>query len=117
MLETLTRILPRRIHLEAKLKGVAGFTGSGAARIVSSAAGLETLEVELKGIAGLRAEVLSGSFFATLALKDGKGAAQFSRHASAAVAALGEGDCVEVRQNSQLVLRGALIPVRSARRL
>ncbi len=110
MLETLKSILPfgaRR--LEARLKGVAGFTGSGAFRYSLSQGGSVNYETELKGVAGLRCELFAeGEFVATLSCKDGKVNAKFDSRLDDPAIRLDADDLIEIRQNGDVILTGAL---------
>ncbi|HBS35724.1 MAG TPA: hypothetical protein DEA50_11710 [Parvularcula sp.] len=99
----------RTVRLEAALKGVAGFTGSGVLRAQSREGGRRRIEADLSGIAGQKAEIVIGlSSIGALACRDGAATGRFDSAAGASIPALGEGDIVEIRQNGVTVLKGAL---------
>lgn len=110
MIETLKRLLTiggRR--LEARLSGVAGFTGSGRFHYAVSPAGSADYVTELKGIAGLRCELFAqGEYVATLACNNGRVAAKFDTRLGDAEIRLDPGDVIEIRQNGCAILTGAL---------
>ncbi|MFZ5617284.1 MAG: hypothetical protein ACOZAA_08190 [Pseudomonadota bacterium] len=110
MLNTLSRILPLRVlTLEARLKGVAGYTGSGLFRYVAWSSGHVTYDVDLRGVAGLRAVVIArGENVAPLAVKDGKAAKTFDSRRGDPAPALAAGDMIEIRQNGDVILQGVL---------
>jgi len=111
MLDQLKRLSPKKAaRLESNLNGVAGFTGAGWFRYARSSAGSADYEVELRGVAGLRCELCAqGEFVATLECRDGKVAAKFDSRLGDPAIRLEEGDLIEIRQNGDAVLRGALI--------
>jgi hypothetical protein len=72
--------------------------------------GRTLLEVELRGLAGLRAEIgARGRTFAHIPCKDGKASLLWDSRRGDPAPQLAVGDVVEVRQNGHVVLRGALI--------
>lgn len=96
-------------NFEARLKGVAGFTGSGVIRYALSAAGSTNYETRLRGVAGLRCELfVGGEYVATLPCENGKVASKFDSRLGDPAIQLGEGDAVEIRQNGAVILQGAL---------
>lgn len=113
MLNTLSRILPLRVlTLEARLKGVAGYTGSGVFRYVAWSSGHVTYDIDLRGIAGLHAGIIArGVSLAPLAVKDGKAAKAFDSRRGDPAPALAAGDTIEIRQNGHAILAGVLKPV------
>lgn len=110
MLETLKSILSigaRR--LETKLTGVAGFTGSGSFRYALSPAGSSHYEADLRGVAGLRCELLAnGEFVSALDCRNGKVAAKFDSRLGDPAIRLDDGDVIEIRQNGGVILLGTL---------
>ncbi|MFN0023255.1 MAG: hypothetical protein ACKVS5_05080 [Parvularculaceae bacterium] len=97
------------IKLAAALKGVAGFTGAGAVRHCAWPDGHATLDADLFGIAGLKAEiVVKGDAVGAIACRDGVAAARLDTRTGAALTALQPGDIIEIRQNGAVILRGAL---------
>ncbi len=110
MLRTLNQILPfGAFSLEAKLKGVAGYTGGGLFRYRTWPSGDVAYEADLRGLAGLRAELhVHGERMALLACRDGKASGQFDSRRGDPAIALAAGDIVEIRQHGCLILRGAL---------
>lgn len=112
MFERLSRLAPLGgTRLEAPLKGVAGFTGSGVVRYAGRADGRRRLEADLKGLAGLKAEVVAAeALLGAFPCRDGSAAARFDSAQGAAVPALQPGDTIEIRQNGVAVLRGVFAP-------
>ena len=110
MLDQLKRLSPKKTtRLESKLSGVAGFTGAGSFRYALSPAGSADYEIELKGVAGLRCELFAqGEFVAMLDCRDGKVAAKFDSRLGDPAIRLKNADIIEIRQNGDAVLRGAL---------
>jgi hypothetical protein len=100
---------PTALNFEAKMKGVAGFTGSGVVRYALSAAGSANYETTLRGVAGLRCELfVAGEYVATLACADGKVASKFDSRLGDPAIQLADGDAVEIRQNGGVILQGVL---------
>ncbi len=96
-------------NFEARMKGVAGFTGSGVVRYALSAAGSANYETRLRGVAGLRCELfVAGEFVATLACAGGKVASKFDSRLGDPAIQLADGDAVEIRQNGGAILQGVL---------
>ncbi len=110
MLAGLSRFAPRRvIKLAAALKGVAGFTGAGAVRHCAWPDGHATLDADLFGIAGLKAEIIAkGDAVGTIACREGVASARLDTRTGAELMALKAGDMIEIRQNGVVILRGAL---------
>jgi hypothetical protein len=105
------RSLPifRRRRLEAKLKGVAGFTGGGAFRYTARPPARIRYELDLKGVAGLKAELwLRGAFIFEFELDNGKAAIDIESGLDAPPIAAREGETVLVRQNGDVILSGKL---------
>ncbi len=95
--------------LETRLAGVKGFTGGGVFRYQRSRAGSSNYETELRGVAGLRCELyVEGEFLAVLRCKDGKAAAKFDSRLGDPAIRLRSGARIEIRQNGETVLVGAL---------
>lgn len=111
MLDELKRALFRKaLALETRLSGVSGHTGTGRFRYAAWSDGHVTYEADLKGIAGLKANIWAhGRLVAPLAVKDGKAAQKFDSREGAAAPALAEGDLVEIRQNGDVILQGELV--------
>lgn len=96
-------------RLEAVLKGVAGFTGSGVVRYFVRADGTRRIDAEIFGIAGRRAEIaVGGAPLVEVTCDDGSGDGHFDSAVGAPLPVLCAGDMVEVRQNGVAVLRGML---------
>lgn len=96
-------------RLEAVLKGVAGFTGSGVVRYSMRADGTRRIDAELLGVAGRRAEIaFGGAPLVEVTCDDGAGDGHFDSAVGAPLPVLCAGDTVEVRQNGVAVLRGSL---------
>lgn len=110
MLTAIKSILPwRKRKLASRLEGVAGFTGSGQFRYVASRAGSTNYETELRGVAGLRAELFAnGEFVAALDCRDGKASAAFDSRLGDPAIRLSADDVIEIRQNGCPVLKGVL---------
>lgn len=110
MLDSLRRAIAWKTRsLQSRLSGVDGYTGSGRFRYSVWSSGYVTFEVELRGVAGLKAEVWAkGAKVGRLAVADGRSAAGFDSRIDAPTISLTDGDVVEVRQNGDLILRGLL---------
>jgi hypothetical protein len=110
MLAGLSRLAPRRvIKLQAALKGVAGFTGSGVVRAETRDDGRRRIDADLSGIAGLKAEVVIGvSPIGALACRDGAVSGRLETARGAPIPDLRAGDKIEIRQNGVAILRGIL---------
>lgn len=110
MLEPLKRILiGKTLTLEAKLKGVAGFTGSGVFCYDAWSDGHVTFDADLKGVAGLKAEIWArGRMIGPLTVRDGKVYGEFDSRSGAVAPVLAAGDIVEIRQNGDVILQGGL---------
>lgn len=110
MLAGLSQLTTRGVaRLSATLKGVAGFTGSGALRYVERGDASRRLDAELSGLAGLKAEiVINGAPFAELACRNGVAAGRFDGARGATIPPLCDGDTIEIRQNGVIVLKGRL---------
>ena len=108
--ETLKGLLPwMTLRLDARLSGVAGFTGAGAFRYALSPAGSANYEVEAKGVAGLKAELYAcGEFVAPLECEGGKVRAKFDSRIGDLAIRLSAGDLIEIRQNDGVILAGTL---------
>ncbi|MEM8935629.1 MAG: hypothetical protein AAGC77_04410 [Pseudomonadota bacterium] len=93
----------------ADLEGVQGFTGRGAVEYVKWRSGARALDVALKGVAGLRADVYADDkLAATVSLDNGKGGRKFSTRRGDQVPELGDGARIEIRQNGDPILIGVL---------
>ena len=110
MFDTLSRLLPLTVERsEARLKGVAGFTGTGQIRYAAWSAGHVTIDADLRGVAGLRAELHArGDRLANLSCNNGVISAQFDSRKGGPAIALAAGDRIEILQNGQVILRGVL---------
>ena len=110
MLQKLARLLPVKTkELEAKLRGVAGYTGWGEIEITYWRAGHATFEVELHGVAGLKAEFyLNDRFLIGADLKDGVFDRTFDTRNLGIGLQAAIGDIVSVRQNGDDILTGVL---------
>lgn len=112
MFGVLARMFPTRIgELEAKLEGVAGFTGRGEIEVSFWSQGYATVETELRGVAGLRAEVyVNDVCVGTVDIKDGRSDTEFDTRRTGITLIAEAGDRVEIRQNGDAILRGVLYP-------
>ncbi|MCB2112928.1 MAG: hypothetical protein R3C42_05140 [Parvularculaceae bacterium] len=110
MFEALKILLARKtVRLDARLAGVAGFTGAGGFRYALSPAGSANYEVEAKGVAGLKADLFAcGEFVAPLECDEGKVKAKFDSRLGDLAIRLKAGDLVEIRQNGGAILSGTL---------
>ncbi len=96
-------------ELEAKLTGVAGFTGHGEVEIEHWSNGDIVLEVELRGVAGAGASVFVADQLAAEApLENGRADMRVSARRDGLNIAADVGDSVEVRQHGVAILRGVL---------
>ena len=96
---------------EAKLKGVAGFTGGGVFRYASRPPARIRYEIDVKGVAGLKAELwLRGAFIFEFELENGKATVSLPNSRSVPAIAAREGETVAVRQNGDVILSGRLSP-------
>jgi hypothetical protein len=112
MIGKLSRLAPLGgTRLEAPLRGVAGFTGSGVVRYAAHANGRRRIDADLKGLAGLKAEIVAGAApLGALPCRAGSASARFDSAQGAAIPALQPGDTIEIRQNGVAVLRGVFAP-------
>lgn len=109
MLAGFYRLTGRLTRLEAALKGVAGFTGSGVVRYQRRADGRRLIEAGLSGLAGVRAEiVVRQAPVGAIACRDGEATGRLDSRAGAPIPPLEAGDAIEIRQNGVPVLRGVL---------
>ena len=110
MLQKLAQLLPVKTQdLEAKLRGVAGHTGWGEIEITFWRSGRATFEVELRGVAGLKAQVyLNNEFLIEADLKDGYFDKTFDTRNLGIELQAAVGDVVSVRQNGDEILTGVL---------
>lgn len=108
MLNVFARLVPHRLErFEARLKGVAGFTGSGRFRYSIWSNGHVDYEAELKGLAGVRAEIfVRGMALVSVQCDEGEAFGLFDSRRGAPRLAIAEGDEIEIRQNGAVVLRG-----------
>jgi hypothetical protein len=94
---------------EAKLKGVAGFTGVGVFRYTAKPPARIRYELEVKGVAGLKAELwLRGAFITEFELDNGKATIDLASGRSVPAIGALEGEAVVVRQNGDPILSGRL---------
>ena len=110
MIEALLNILPPlRADLTAKLTGVNGFTGAGEIEFVSRRNGARSLEIELRGVAGREAVVFADDVpIATLRFDHGRASQVFNTDRGHNVPPLYFGAAIEIRQNGEAILKGAL---------
>ena len=109
MIASLKGVLKSARVLHARLAGVAGFTGSGWFRYARSAAGSANYEVEAKGVAGQQAELFAhGEYIATVDVADGRVAARLDSRLGDPAILLNSGDVIEIRQNGDAIMAGAL---------
>lgn len=98
-----------RGKLAAKLSGVDGFTGRGTVACKIARQGLDTLRVDLNGLAGRKAEIfLNETPAGTITIKNGRAREKFASPLVAGAPAVGDGSLVEIRQNGDVVLSGVL---------
>lgn len=110
MLAGLSRLASMRTaRLSAALKGVAGFTGGGSVRYTEWSDGRRRIEAGLKGVAGLKVEVVVKSApVGAIACRDGAVAGRLDTAQGAPIPAVIDGDAVEIRQNGAAILQGKL---------
>jgi len=111
VLKLLSRLfVVKKTDLEAKLRGVDGFTGYGEIEYADFSSGARCIEVEVRGAAGLSADVYAhGEKVGTVSLNNGRADEFFDSRHGHELPTLSEGDSVEVRQNGQVVLEGVLV--------
>jgi hypothetical protein len=109
MLQNLMRILPPASGvLTVRLAGVDGFTGRGSVRYAANDHAF-VLTVTLSGVAGRKAEVFAnGRSVADVAVTNGRANATFSSSRGDKLPELCDGARIEIRQNGDVVLDGAL---------
>ncbi len=96
-------------RLNAILHGVSGFTGRGSIAFHAWRSGAKKLNVRLRGVAGKSAEIfLNGQKFTQFALKDGNCDFSMITSCGGDIPDLVDGANVEIRQNDQAILSGAL---------
>jgi len=96
--------------LEAKLSGVAGFTGYGEFEYASWANGDIAYEIELRGIAGTKADLyINAVKIATTLLINGRSDEHFDSRRGAVRFEAKAGDMIEVRQHGDVILQGILV--------
>lgn len=110
MLDALRQLLPiGETSLEAELEGVDGYTGAGQFRYSVSRGGSTNYQAELKGVAGLRAELFAqGEFVAPIPCDKGRASAAFDSRLGDLAIRLHPGDLIEIRQNGFAILKGVL---------
>jgi hypothetical protein len=110
MLHKLAQMLPVKTQdLEAKLRGIAGYTGWGEIEFSFWRSGRATFEVELHGVAGLKAQVfLNNEFLVEANLKDGHFDKTFDTRNLGVELHAAAGDIISVRQNGDEILSGVL---------
>ncbi len=114
MIDALKGLLPWNARrLEARLDGVAGFTGGGSFRYALSAGGSANYETDLRGVAGLGCELfVEGEYVSLLDCKDGRVCAKFDSRLGDPAIRLSSGALVEIRQGGHSILQGRLTPAR-----
>jgi len=99
----------RHRRLEAKLKGVAGFTGSGVMRYVARPPARVRYEIDLKGVAGLKAELwMRGARICEFPIDNGRASVDIRSGQGAPAIAASAGETVSIRQNGDVILSGRL---------
>ena len=111
MFSGLARLLPlKTADLEAKLHGVAGHTGRGEVEYARWSGGFSTLEAELRGVAGVSADLLiNGVLIAEIALSNGRADQHIDTRRTGADIVAKVGDEVEIRQNGVAILQGVFM--------
>ena len=111
MFNALARLISlKTADLEAKLSGVAGFTGHGEFEYSSWSNGHVSYEIQLRGIAGTKAEIyVNAQKVATTQLTNGKSDEHFDTRRGAARFETNAGDTVEIRQHGDVILQGVLV--------
>ena len=100
----------RTADLEAKLSGVAGFTGYGEFEYSSWSNGHVSYEIELRGIAGTKAEIYVNSILVAVThLTNGKSDQHFDTRRGDAHFKANTGDVVEIRQHGDVILEGTFV--------
>lgn len=117
MIGLIRKYLPERTqYLECSMKGVAGFTGRGVFRCAAWANGEAAYEISVRGLAGLKAElIVRGQKITELELVNGVGFAEFERRKGAPDLNVAIGDEILVCQNGKPVLTGRLVHAEGAR--
>ena len=111
MLGAILRLFPHKTaDLEADLHGVSGFTGRGELEYAAWSNGVQNLEIELRGVAGVSADVFANGIEITrVPLTNGRVDAHLDTRRGDAFPALTEGAEIEIRQNGQPILAGVLV--------
>lgn len=95
------------IALEARLRGVDGFTGRGAIEFRRFKGGSKKLAVALRGIAGCEAEIFAdGKRIDTVVFDNGRAAYRCECVGGSLLPDLAEGAQIEIRQNGRAILQG-----------
>ncbi|MEZ5922630.1 MAG: hypothetical protein R3C60_14945 [Parvularculaceae bacterium] len=117
MLAAINQRLPRRRQCyQCILKGVAGFTGRGVFRYAEWSNGSVSYEIDLKGLAGLKAEfAVNGEPLIGLPLNEGVCWLQFDTAKGATPLRLNLGDEIVIGQNGRDVLGGHIVPINGLR--
>ncbi len=103
------RISPVAKTLSATLQGVAGHTGSGRTFYLALKSGRKALAVDLRGVAGLRAELVrEGQVVAVLGCNDGVARAFLDSADESLPVNFESGDLIQIRQNNQIILQGSV---------
>ncbi|MEM8771684.1 MAG: hypothetical protein AAGD92_08550 [Pseudomonadota bacterium] len=103
------RPFQKTVDLEAKLRGVNGYTGYGEVEFSAWQNGSKSLEVELRGVAGTRADIyLHGAKVKTVALNNGRADQVFETTQGDGIPDFTPGATVEIWQNGQLILSGVM---------
>ncbi len=112
MFATLKKLFPvKTIDVEAKLKGVGGYTGRGEVEYALWSSGRQKFEVELKGVAGRQAKAFAHEeCVATIDIKDGKAETRLDTKNGDELPNLAPGERIEIRQNGDVILEGVLQP-------
>ena len=110
MLNALARMMPFRSgDLEAKLSGVAGHTGYGEFEFANRPGGHSAFEIELRGVAGVSADLyLNNDHVVTVALEGGRADQSFSSRRGGPLIVVRQGDVVEIRQHGDTILQGVV---------
>ena len=110
-MNAIARLFPLRIaEYQARLEGQAGFTGRGGVHLKFSSHGGVYGEIDLRGIAGLSAALyLAGRHVVDIPLNNGRAVFRFNQRKLGREISATTGDMVDIRQNGDIILRGALV--------
>jgi hypothetical protein len=111
MLHTLVKVIPiRRASLKAPLSGVNGFTGRGAIWFSAWLGGRKVISINLRGVAGRRAELYADDhLISNVKIRNGSARVKITLPGNDFAASMSEGAVIEIRQNNDAILGGVLL--------